>query len=725
MPVGDVCKVRIYATRNGANVDVSGIMSTQPEITDVENFGKTATFTIVNDVRTPAQNFLSASCSRWNSGTRALTLGMYVTIFHNTETSANQHGVFLITAVEPVGDLIKITCGDAMQLLRATGAEYYRTHYSGESYFQRVPQYGGWDSQLGKLYSEKPNDSLVVSADWAVPNNILIENGDRYGLKITRDNSVTFSIPVGNEGLEFINRLETLFRTDDVTGQRTTTIRVWNNSGTVDSTQTVSHGAGQLPHIVFDFNNVQLTDDYLFITFDVSSSISQAGISLEICDAPTGSTGWSYLVTPGNIVNNKTLWLNLDTFKYSPVIGNNDGNRYVVESIADFTGDLQSLATPRFLGMTRVTGYTLTGGLSMSEVFHDIVHAVEGFTSSTINSAISTGVFRCNGDNFHNYLLALADMEEPNGGRQHSMCVSPTSWGTVIMGYRYRSNDTSIASLYYGGDSEPMAGRIIMMSFAPSLSLKNRPRLAITKGTSMNGIPVMVAMCDPDVPVGASIGVLNSSVTEVPDAALSSYSNIITNRSNNWEGQIVLSGIHRQFMSESGSYIGGMPITIYDSRYGMSGYRGRVKQVIYNYSNLTTTLILNNYSEVYSNAYVDSSKMAYQAGNMSLEASSVDMFLRQYVWVRGGSAGSGSSHTIQISPNGTTWLESRPANSIHVAELGITVFSAYFPPGIATIEGLHAVTHVRVDNGTPVAIPQYRRPDKRRDQSLIVNVQIG
>lgn len=315
----------------------------------------------------------------------------------------------------------------------------------------------------------------------------------------------------------------------------------------------------------------------------------------------------------------------------------------------------------------------------------------------------------------------------PYSGRQHAFAASPMKWGIINMGYRHKASDSFQALLYYGGDSVPSGSgtKIVMMAFAPSMTLHYRPRLAVTKGTKDDGTPIIIAVRDPDVSVGSSSSIVDGSVTTVEDAALSSYSEVVTNRSTDWEGQVKLSGIYDEFMVSEGAYIGGSPIRIYDSRYGMSGYAAKVREVELNFSEQTTTLVLNNYSEMYANSIIDSSRMAYSAGNLAVEASSSDLFTIQYVRLESSATlPSGSSHTIEIYSTETGYV-SAAADVLRILDLDVAVISAYFPRGVGTIKTQYGITRVRVDESIVIDIDSAIRPDKYSNQSLIVNVQMN
>lgn len=336
---------------------------------------------------------------------------------------------------------------------------------------------------------------------------------------------------------------------------------------------------------------------------------------------------------------------------------------------------------------------------------------------------------RCGGGHYHDYLLALADMEEPEGstyeGRQHTILADPESWGTVYLRYRYRATDGYVAQLYYGGDSAPSSSAIPMMTFTPSMTMSNRPRMAVTRGTTDQDEPIIVAMVDPDVSIGSTSLIVDSSVTTVADAALASHTEISTNRSVDWEGTVTLSGIHTDLWTLTGTYAGGAPVRIYDSRYGMSAYCARIREIEWDYEQQKTILTLNNYGEVYSSSLGSTTYMAYTAGNMSVAASSDDLYTLQYIRMDDSYPliDQTATHTLAIRVDGT-WHE-KAADVVRSADYGIAVLSAYWPRGDVETTTQYGVDAVRVDGHPILTIPTYRRVDKYTNQSLIVNVQLN
>ncbi len=733
MSTASEAKVRLYDTLGGRYIDLSNRI-TDCTIKDVENYGQTGNISFVNDLSSASGNFLNASCNRWSSGTGAIRTGMFLYIYNGSISTANQLGIFIITNLSASDDTISLTFGDALQILRATGADYYRNHYSAAQQHNDENAVGGWDSSAEMLYVTKPSDVTLDAANgdvkWAVNRRLDTASESSVGKSMRYKSDVgtgTFTFTLDQDWIfSFtIYRLGSLkCRVRMIVGGVTVANKTFdeNSYSSTDQERTITLSSpayvrGKTITVVFD--NISVTyGAYVKLTNHTGATWDYYQLFISGDEYEDGSIDNALFVSQFNGAY----------YEYANAgeVDEDDSTRYYITGIDNVSSIDSSMGSPSFSGRAKITYLITAGGLSMSTIFQRICSAA-GFSASTISSNRSVGIFRCGGDFYHNYLLALADMDEPSGytGRQHGIACSKTSWGTIYMGYRYKASDSSVATLYYAGDGSPGSGAIVMKSFSPSITMKYRPFMAVTKGTKDDGTPIIIAMRDPDVSIGSAVSVVDGSITTIEDAALSSYSEIITNRSKDWEGQIVLSGIYFQFMLNAGTYIGGVPIRIYDSRYGMSNYQARVKEVKIDFTNQKTTLTLNNYSEMYANSLIDSSKMAYNAGNLAVEASSSDLFTKQYVALyTTSSVSSSASHTIEIYSAETGYV-SAVADILKVTDLGICVLSAYFKRGVATVAAQYGITRVRVDGSTVINIDSYRRPDKYSNQSLIVNVQMS
>lgn len=728
------CLVRLCKTSDSdsAYIDLTDIQG--PTIKMVENYGSTGTLTIVNDLSSSSRNLLSSSCSRWSSGTGALRPGMFLRIWHTSRTDANALGVYIITEISPSDDVISVTFGDCIQVLRATGADYYRNHYAEGQQHTNEKAYGAWDSGSERIYVIKP-ENVTLNAEngdvqWAVSTDATYDVKDNMSLYATSDGYVETQFTVAAELLiGFSIKPSTRFSNPGINCR----IRVWVD-GSLKFSQTVETSSVQR----FRFSTpvqasiVKIRLDQAVKDDEYTGALPQ--VATNFPGISSVSTTWYDYYNTQEVVHStytlsgQTFISGIETASYSYATAGEqdaeDPTKYWITAIDGLANITSIQGDPAWTGRALITYMVMEGGMLMSSIFSAICDAA-GVSSTVITSTRQVGIMRCGGGNYADYLMALADMDEPSGsysGRQHAYAASRTTWASIRMGYRHKASDSSVMTIYYAGDGS-RSGEAFM-AFVPSMTMQYRPYLAVTRGTKDDGTPIILAMRDPEVDVGSASSHVDGSITEVTDAALSSYSEIITNRSKDWEGQVRLSGIHLGLMVE-GTYVGGAPVRIYDSRYGMSGYAARVKEVTLDFSEQTTLLTLNNYSEMYANSVIDSSKMAYSAGGLAVEASSSDLFTLQYVRLESStSLSSSATHTIEIYSSETGYV-SAVADVVKMVDFGIAILSAYWRKGYGDITTRYGITKVRVDGSTVINIPSAKRPDKYSNQSLIVNVQMS
>lgn len=743
--------VRIYTDSNlSTYIDVTCRLARRCRIHEVENYGATAEFTIVNDLYSSSYNVLSSSFyrlhnpstggySRWSdNGTRAITTGMFVQI-RDGSSSGSCWGTFMITGISASDDLVTFTCGDYIQLLRATGAEYYRNHYeSGGQVTERVEA----DLSTNGIAIDRPNGVTLVGGaagdvKYMVPDNEDYKNTQTnvsggYGVSSTIHLASTAGQyrTDGYVGIEYIKvNLRSLndgfgaatvhytIRLYGVRNSQSTLLYTWNvnTTSTVNSEFTLSLSSA-LDLTSYTDIRVEINGEYTS-SYDTYSYVGtyrsyETGIS---CSTTFGS----------NTYDGYCLYCSIGWLTYKNAAGNNTTDSYnnpvfeitSIDTVSTIDSSLLTYGFKRAL----ITYQDPNANMNKMTIAANILLA-SGAICNAVWSDKEVNMFRCGGDCYHNYLLALMDMEDSEGD-MHAMAAVPTSWAYVWIGRRYKASDSYQKTLYYAGGSTYTG--IAMKSFSPHITKSGRPALAVAKGKRNDGTPIIVAVKDPNIAIGSSVSVLGSSESSSVDAAFNAYSQIITNRSTDWEGEVVLSGIYMDFFSRSGNNVGGIPVRIYDSRYGMSAYRAKVKECTVDYQELTTTLVLNNYSELYSNAVLDTSKMAYEAGNMSAVATAVELYTRQYVFVDSGqSLPSTSTYTmsIQLTTGDTMTVE---ADVIKYPELGVATVIGYFPEGSPYTSSQYAVYRVRVNSGSWILIDSHMRPDKHISQYVIVNVQMN
>lgn len=754
---GAVENVRIFKTIGGAYVDVSGRLAVRSRIHEVENYGATATFTIVNNVRDASENMLSSSYAGWSSGTGALAPGMYVQI-RDTDADGYCWGTFMIMSLDVADDLITVTCGDYIQVLRATGAEYYRNIYNGSGY-RTDREIGDYGSQLNTIVIDRPTGVNFAGGGagdvlYMIPEEVskLTSPTARNTTSLTsRMYLGAYGDPKRIQGIVGIESL-TLYLQSAAGTKIEYTISLYAGASTDGAAliytwnEDIIGQSGTYQETLLELPNPVDLSEFSDMTLQITGRYYSVG--------DHGDSGWTNAIRVRTVLStgdrtdipglatltDTCIECKIGALKYHQATGTNttDQNGPVFEIISidglSTIDDQQQLVDLVDLGGSRagrawVQYQDATENLSMDTVMSTILKAPDAHLTAVYSTRM-VNMFRCGGDTYHSYMLALADMEDEGGtydGRQHAFCASTTVWGNVNLGVRYRAEDMSQKALYYGGDAAIVGGQIIK-TFSPSLSKAGKPAFAMSKGLKNDGAPIMVGIRDPSVGVGAGATAIGSSATTEVDAAFNAYSQIMTNRSTAWEGSLELSGIHSEYMKRAGSWIGGVPITISDSRYGMSSMKVKVRECTVDYQNLITTLVLNNYSEMYANAVLDTTKMAYQAGSMAVVADSTELYTRQYIFRETSTTlPSGSAYSIQIYFDGS-WQTEETAVVVKYPELGVCTVVAMLPYGADYSTNSYAVQKVRIkcDNVTAATldIPEAWRPDRYAGQYLIVNVQM-
>lgn len=757
---GTVDRVVIYKTLDGASVDVSDRLAVRSRIHEVENYGATASFTIVNDLGSASDNMLSSSFDGWSSGIGALSTGMFVRIYD--DDSGYCWGTFMITTLAPAGDLIAVTCGDYIQVLRATGAEYYRNHYNAD----------GVKTVRKEAEVEQVSTDLYLTI--SLPQGTTLAGGDagdvRYMAPVDQGYIQTPTL-LNSPARALVGVLPltsgaaSADRIDGIVGLRGFTLKLggWMGSlGWMTTDYTVKAYAGFVEGNVL-LQTWQVSSDeetpelFTFTLDDVADLSAYSVLSIRVEGEESGTvighvrtnlvalTGAEVI---GDISGhtNQFFECTLYGLQYKNASGTNEPREFHITSVDGVTIDLNNVENYITPGMKRAWVYYINPNANLNKVqIATSILRASGAALTSVNSEKEVNMFRCGGDCYQNYLLALADMEEDDEThRQHAFCASPTTWRHVNMGIRHKAEDAARRVLFYAGDypsykpnaggSNPPSGWVVLKSFTPVLTKSGRPSLAVAKGSTNDGIPIIVAVKDPEVQYGASATAIESAQSTPLDAAFSAYSQIMTGRSTRWEGSAELSGIHSEFMERAGQTVGGIPVSVYDSRYGMSAYRAKIKECTVDYQNLTTALVLNNYSEMYSNAILDTSKMAFNAGVYSVVATATELYTRQYVFVQTSTQlPSGITHMGICFDGGSTPAEKQELEAvISLPELDSALVVGYFPVGTYTstqygVTGIqlgHMSNDAFVADAT-IAIPEEVRPDKNMSQYLIVNVQMA
>ncbi|NLL94995.1 MAG: hypothetical protein GX224_04500 [Thermoplasmatales archaeon] len=168
-----------------------------------------------------------------------------------------------------------------------------------------------------------------------------------------------------------------------------------------------------------------------------------------------------------------------------------------------------------------------------------------------------------------------------------------------------------------------------------------------------------------------------------------------------------------------------MAVAVDHPEYGMSGHKARVVEAVYDLNDPTTTVRLNTASLAYGNAIGDARKAANAAGDIATDATACK---NQYVYVKTETAqtilGSGNAMKIKYQKGAQTpTADSSSVTVVQVQPLGRAFIQGTFNTSTTdSTTDAHAVIEVQVNGGAWIQIPEPRRPDFYRGQTLTVGV---
>ncbi len=691
-------------------------------IKETENFGKTGSVQLVNDYSNTESNLLSDYCVRWSDKKgRKLKAGMFLRIFRNIIDKEHEVGIFLITQIDVNDMLITLTFCDSLQYLRSVGADFVRNFYKEGSLYPHA-EFTRWVENEARMTHDP--GAVVYGGDRKdiqifVPVDKKYENADT---KEILNNRISCNFPKV-EGENWLRKIKILNTYYTVTAGLTAhiTYDVYINGRFVEKI----HKEPAYPGF----------DESIEIDFKRAIDISEEGhpnLELVLRESTDGNVWFQFQqnvegaesVVNGDVKSNTAFGCELVYYrKTDNVEGKNHADYFTIDSIEGIKATKEAIDRIDVNPNTWAFYLDKESGRPAGEVFRDILKAVN-FDCDDAETMRGINMFRCNGGAIHDYLLSLTDMTDNAGLDQFGMCSDRDIWNFIKIGRRPKKDDDPDYTVFYAKDRKN-AEDIPFISFNPSVSLRNNPRIAVSKGNADDGTPLMISLIDKEVPVGGGRLTLNGSANETVGAAMGCYSELMKSRATEWQGEAVLSGIV-DLMRYPGEMkdCGGSSIRIFDSRYDFKDYKAKVREISHDYANQKTTITVNDYSEVYSNAILDTEKMAFTAGDFSVEGTSKDMFTRQFValyFLDEEADGEVQNVSFHVSDGNGTDGSVDNASEIDFPELGIKLVNAYFPAENGQSDMQYGVESVKVGNKTHV-IPPERRPDKYLNQALIVNV---
>lgn len=308
----------------------------------------------------------------------------------------------------------------------------------------------------------------------------------------------------------------------------------------------------------------------------------------------------------------------------------------------------------------------------------------------------------------------------------------------LVASSRHALADAPSAHIRYGGNDVTASAEVIAYSsFAPSITMKNRPNLSMVRGTmstrgDSESVPIMVAVEDSDSTERRHGMVVENvtadgSVNGLLDAANAAWAKLCESDLDEWEGTVTIPGIRRDMIPASGVYAGsGVCLDVTDSTMGISAARVRARQIVLDYNSCTTQITLTNRSLAYSSGISETTAMARTSADVATGDNSTTLFNTQYVRVK-----TDSPQTIEDSGNVVIGILSSETSfefqNISVLQLpnGRSVLVATAPPDgsvHAPDDKPYDVVAVKINDGERLSIKASVRPDYYQGQTLVLNV---
>lgn len=735
------CAVRIYRAMD-EYIDVTERMSSLPVIEKAENRPGSATFSVVKgvDVRgviDPAKNPLSPACTLWNKGEAGgVRPGMYVW-FGDVGKDGRASYVFdgFITTVTGSDTDAEITVGDRIAFLGKSGT-WLRRNYRSASGRRSMKARTATDEE-GKMYaiiSSVPEDaSIDPYADWAQTldgNNGPFSSYTQIASDTEMSDRLIATCSIGKFA-DYLREFTVGFRAANYSSSSIykSSIRIRaelqinravytaeSDEVTLNALKTLDSGYSEI-FLTFstrwlDGIPASVYDD---ITLRVYATVKKSGSGQPVKVAIYSTDGTGTISTSGETLSKVVTYsYKADTLHTTPV-SVSGGRLYPSESSAD-------------LADWAVVYYT-TGTVQTTKIMSDMCEALDIIPIVKSDSSAALNVYRTGGGYAQDYFQRLADIADANG-RMLAYSVRGYTVPVMVIGDRFQVGEGSQASIAYGGDD--VAGAIFFSSFEPKMTMKNRPNLVTLRGTmsersSQNTKTITVSVEDP-VSTDDRFGIIveqvlaDTNINSIVDGVQSAYSELSSSELDEWEGSITLPEVRADFINVYGS---GVPVTIHDSRNGISDYPTLVRQQRTDYNACETILTVGNYSERYSNAIADGVDMAISAVDASTQSSETTLFNAQYVRVTARFSGDlpSTGNVVKIKLEG--WDTDFQADNVKIFAM---------PRGgyivVATIAGTsdyqskldYGVSAIKLNDGEYVDIDPARRPDLFSGQTLTVSM---
>lgn len=745
--------IRIYKTNtlNAPYFDPAGMVVSAAIMEMAENSGGGVNFSITNPYETGAASPLSPSFAGWSdSSTGALSIGMYVRF--EMEGSFDDYLMDgRISEIVAKDRTIAITVADLNSIMGKQGLDVFRNFVS--AYVSNEIAAGSWDGSDSKLKIHLPAGVTVNAgaAEWGIPEehtfsktlepqktiswnrgSITMDGAPISEVVATSGSDASFvavkriKAAIQHRGYMSIGQSYTNYgySVDLIVSDGVTT-----NVKTVSISYTGTPSS-QYSTVDLDLDNMSLSGGVSVslraYNFYSSGSNSIVGFYIKfniygMGGATTSVAGTTYAGSLTNLEQGITEYRTVSS-------GEQIGSTYRVDSITGVSSIDASFFLPSLASRHARISYA-TGKISTTPICNLIADA-NGYIYD--NSRVSGGnqvllsEFRTGGGHMLGYLQVLCDMT-PDGNLCRAFRAVQHAPGTtplISFGDRTRSPGSPEFNICYGDTGPALPNRLQMLEFEPKMTIRDRPSESMVRCIRSIGgakIPIIAVMRDdtsakrrtfPTIEMAAG-----TDMSDFPDAVSKAWSGIKSNDA--WEGVVTITGIHVGLISPVTGR--GVTVAIHDPRYSMADYRALVKSVVLDCENQTTTVTLTNHGEKYGNAIKSSGTMALMAGNAVTDDAAKSLYATQYVRLVTDTTVPLGGNMMWVNYTGGDY--ELPAEGVAVYPGGARalyygVFQATDTYYTSTPNAVYAITI----NGVTLSIPESRRPDMYKGQTLVVNV---
>ena len=750
---GSEVSVRIWRTWNEYR-DVTDLLdadSGMPTVKKAENLPGSVSFAIDMDWETPSANPLSASFGGWSRlvsgiGTvaaGAVRTGMYATVHVKEGGAWAIKAEGWISTMSPDAGRLRVECADGLAVLSRQGATLRRNYYEARI---RAKGDGSYvDGSLRGSLSAMPSGAVVdpdsfqwlVVKRWPGSSRISGSSSEKGIVALTTNGyffpyvKLKYKSPVACK----LDHVTTHVANQELQSSATCIMEAKTAKGSWSS-DAHTLGVFETAEIEFHWSDsihgvpeVAEGEEIELIWYARSTSSPSQTMHIHMwfgsnegADVPCECTvrGDSTFQVSGQAPD-WAIW----AYEYKPATGTVSGS-YVVDVSIEGVQDPsdESLVDPpddRFEYAYYTSEASRDAILSELVMSHGSLPFIAGSTGATL------GVYRIGGGFMGDYVTKIADVMGDDSLRR-----TWTARGFTVMavasGVRHSRGDAAALTVCRNaGASGVPSGAVEFVSFVPRMTMKGKPSLAVVRGTweGDEAIPMVVAMEAEGISEARGLViesvVTDSGAADVRSAMRAAWASLDAESLDVWEGTLTIPGFHPELIERSGANAGaGAVIAIYDERYGLSGYKVLVKEVRASWGSWTTELVVTSHSPVYASTVPDTAAEVQSAGDLS--TGSGMLYSLQYARAVTQTAVA-VPPTVEVATGSGAWWECEDVS------VGLTPTRAVITARIKGVrgrstdyDGRYAVSRVRLNESTVLAIDPYRRPDLYAGQTLIVQV---